>query len=96
MIEAFGSQEDAAGHLGVNQSTVSRWVNQTKQLPAEYVLQAEQLTGVSRHVLRPDIYPVENTHRFHGVDRFAGPVAAHGGRVLLRDNAEAKGKRSAA
>lgn len=28
-------------------------------MPAEYVLMAERLYGVSRHLLRPDIYPVD-------------------------------------
>jgi len=46
-----------ARDLGVPQSTMWRWINQSRQLPAEYVLRAEELYGVSRHELRPDIYP---------------------------------------
>ncbi len=41
-------------------------------MPAEFVLKAEAATGVSRHDLRPDIYPVEVPHAppaWHGLDR---------------------------
>lgn len=34
-------------------------VSQWKQVPAERVLQVERATGVSRHRLRPDLYPAE-------------------------------------
>lgn len=54
-----GSDSQMARDLDVPQSTMWRWINQTKQLPAEFVLQAERLYGVSRHFLRPDIYPIE-------------------------------------
>lgn len=46
---------------------MSRIYNSSKQLPAEYVLRAERFYGVSRHDLRPDIYP-----RDHMVDRLVG------------------------
>ncbi|WP_082825933.1 transcriptional regulator [Croceicoccus estronivorus] len=48
-----------AADFGVSQPTVWRWINQSKQLPAEKALLAEKLTGVPRHWLRPDIYPAE-------------------------------------
>ncbi|GAB7553144.1 hypothetical protein NRB_26500 [Novosphingobium sp. 11B] len=63
-----------ARDLGVTQPKVWRWINQSKQLPAEYVLLAERLYGVSRHFLRPDIYPVEMPEapsRWSGVDQRA-------------------------
>ena len=70
--DAAGSDSQLARDLGVPQPTMWRWLNQTKQLPAEYVLRAEELYGVSRHLLRPDIYPVEHDRspyaRFHAVD----------------------------
>ena len=46
-----------AEHFGVMRSTVLRW--ETRRIPAERVLALEELTGVSRHDLRPDIYPWE-------------------------------------
>lgn len=45
--------------MNVSQAAVWKWLNKACQLPAEYVLKAERLYGVSRHLLRPDIYPVD-------------------------------------
>lgn len=81
-VEKIGTQQAFADLLGVSQPRVWRWLNQSKQLPAEYVLDIEAATGVSRHDLRPDIYPREimtDRHagaRFTGVDRFAGNAVA--------------------
>ena len=55
----LGSQQALADCCGVSQPTVWRWLNQSKRLPAEYVLRVEAATGISRHLLRPDIYPFE-------------------------------------
>jgi transcriptional regulator with XRE-family HTH domain len=41
--------------LGVNKSTVLRWEN--GRVPAERLAEVEAMTGVSRHDLRPDLYP---------------------------------------
>jgi DNA-binding transcriptional regulator YdaS (Cro superfamily) len=43
--------------IGVLPSTVSLW----KQIPAEYVLAIEGVTGISRHDLRPDVFGPEFT-----------------------------------
>lgn len=86
--QAFGSQQAMADHLGVTQPTVWRWLKQSKQLPAEYVLRVEAATGVSRHHLRPDIYPVE-VHalppRFLGVDRASVRVSFNRARVSKQE-----------
>ena len=55
--ELAGGQTALAAKLGVRQSTVSNWINRDKSVPAERVLAIEAATGVSRHRLRPDIYP---------------------------------------
>lgn len=74
-VSSTGSQAAFARALEVAQPTVWRWVNQTKQLPAEYVLRTEAVTGISRHSLRPDIYPREvmvdqgQDRRLIGIDR---------------------------
>lgn len=72
----FENQEAMASAFGVTQATISRWLNQSKRLPTNYVLTAETLTGVSRHWLDPHCYPVEHgvPPRFHGVDRHAARV----------------------
>ena len=70
--DAAGSDSALARDLGVPQPTMWRWINQSKQLPAEYVLTAERLYGVSKHDLRPDIYPREAMTDQHVEDRFCG------------------------
>ena len=57
--DAAGSNSQMGRDLDIPQSTMSRIINSSRQLPAEYVLTAERLYGVSRHALRPDIYPRE-------------------------------------
>lgn len=57
-IEAAGGQEILAKHLGVPQSLISYWLNKAKRgVPAERVPAIEDITGIPRHELRPDIYP---------------------------------------
>jgi len=56
-----GSESQLGRDLGIAQSTMWRIINVRGELPAEYVLHAEELYGVSRHDLRPDIYPVEES-----------------------------------
>lgn len=43
--------------LGISREAVVQW----RRCPAERVIQVEKLTGgqVSRHQLRPDLYPLE-------------------------------------
>ncbi|OYY51953.1 MAG: hypothetical protein B7Y53_08580 [Halothiobacillus sp. 28-55-5] len=57
IVDAAGSQSKLAAALGVSSTAAWKWVQSSKRLPAEYVLTAERLYGVSRHDLRPDIYP---------------------------------------
>lgn len=102
VVEAYGSQEATGDALGVDQSTVSRWLTQSKQMPAPYVLVAERDTGVSRHDLRPDIYPVElhgSAPRWCGVDMDAAPdvmavspvrTQRNGNRINLLDTPRAR------
>ncbi|CAH1653415.1 hypothetical protein CHELA1G11_10633 [Hyphomicrobiales bacterium] len=58
--EIVGGQTALADILGVRQSTLHYWLNRSKRgVPAHYVLPIEAATygAVSRHQLRPDIYP---------------------------------------
>ncbi|MFN3456487.1 MAG: transcriptional regulator [Novosphingobium sp.] len=74
-----GSQSELARICGVSQPAVWKWLQSSKRLPAEYVLRVENATGVSRHHLRPDIYPLESrgSHpRWYGVDMASGPDVA--------------------
>lgn len=87
---AFKTEADMAMVFGVTQPTVNRWLNVQGRMPAEYVLRAEAHTGVSRHLLRPDIYPVESAPPvFTGIDRRLAPVAVAGAAVPARHSGAA-------
>lgn len=55
-VKAVGSQEKLGKGIGKSQAHVWHWLNKGR-LPAEEVLRVEEISGVSRHRLRPDIYP---------------------------------------
>jgi DNA-binding transcriptional regulator YdaS (Cro superfamily) len=54
-IQALGGFVAACDKLCVAQSTLGSW--RARGVPVRKVLVIERLTGVSRHDLRPDIYP---------------------------------------
>lgn len=56
-VRAAGSQTAFGRLIGKRQSSVREWLLTNRPLPAEFVLTVEEATGVSRHRLRPDIYP---------------------------------------
>lgn len=58
-IRKVGSQTAFGNLLGKRQSVVSGWLLRGTPLPAEHVLAIEAATGISRHDLRPDIYPID-------------------------------------
>jgi DNA-binding transcriptional regulator YdaS (Cro superfamily) len=58
-----GNQSKFAAAIGTSQQLVSYWIKKEKPLPAEYVIEAERATGISRHELRPDIYPPEGAEQ---------------------------------
>lgn len=62
-ISIAGSQAEIARVCGVSTTAVWKWVTFSKRVPAEFVLKVESRTKVSRHELRPDIYPVESRRR---------------------------------
>lgn len=55
-----GNQSKFAEAIGTSQQNISNWLRKRRPLPAEYVLKAEEVTGIARHEWRPDIYPVES------------------------------------
>lgn len=59
---AAGGQKPLADLIGTTQSQVWYWLERSKKgLPGEFVLAVERATGVSRHDLRPDLYPLESS-----------------------------------
>lgn len=55
-ISAVGGVTELARRLGVAQPSISNWT----KVPAERVLSVESVSGVSRDVLRPDLYAARN------------------------------------
>lgn len=53
--ELAGGQVGLATRLGVTPQAISQW----DKVPALRVLAVEAASGVSRHELRPDLYPLE-------------------------------------
>ena len=53
--EARGRRLSLASDLNISSSAISMW----ERVPAERVLDVERITGVSRHDLRPDLYPTQ-------------------------------------
>lgn len=70
-VKNAGTQEVFARAVGASQQRISYLLTRKKLLPAEFVLKAEANFGVSRHQLRPDIYPHDA----------AAPSPVHGGVV---------------
>jgi TorA maturation chaperone TorD/DNA-binding transcriptional regulator YdaS (Cro superfamily) len=60
-IDIVGGQTQLARLLDVKQANVWHWLNKAGRVPGEYVLAIETATGgqVTRHQLRPDLYPDE-------------------------------------
>jgi len=60
-VRHLGSQSAFAELVGRHQSTIHDWLRDGKLLPAEHVFTVEAATGIARHELRPDIYPIESS-----------------------------------
>ena len=56
-IRIAGGQTALARLIGVQQGHIWNWLNRNKKVPASMVLKIEKAVGVSKHDLRPDIYP---------------------------------------
>jgi len=51
-IKAAGGQLALADALGITQPAIAQW----SQTPVMRVLEVERITGISRYLLRPDVY----------------------------------------
>lgn len=62
-ISQAGGVTQLARLMGVSYQLVQGWRAPGRKYatPAEYVLRAEAASGVSRHRLRPDLYPLQAT-----------------------------------
>jgi DNA-binding transcriptional regulator YdaS (Cro superfamily) len=73
-VARAGSQSALARICGISQTAVWKWLQSSKRLPAEYCLAVEAATGVSKHLLRPDIYPADLSSISLLVDDASGSV----------------------
>jgi DNA-binding transcriptional regulator YdaS (Cro superfamily) len=51
-IQAAGTKYRLAKMLGISPASVQTW----KRVPVERIVEIERLTGVARHLLRPELY----------------------------------------
>jgi len=51
-IAATGSISELARSLGITRAAISQW----HRVPTERIIQVEHATGISREILRPDMY----------------------------------------
>lgn len=57
-VKIAGSQTALAAKIGRTQGHISKWL-QRDFIPPDAVLAIERATGIPRHELRPDLYPIE-------------------------------------
>lgn len=57
--DRVGGISELARRLGITHPALYHW----PRVPANRVLQIEKLTGISRHDMRPDIYPREDSKK---------------------------------
>ena len=56
-IERAGGLTKLAASLSITKQAVAQW----DEVPPLRVLEVERASGVSRHELRPDLYPLESS-----------------------------------
>lgn len=59
-VSIVGSQDKMATVCGKQQPAISKRIKANKPAEPEEVLPIEAATGISRHDLRPDLYPRES------------------------------------
>jgi DNA-binding transcriptional regulator YdaS (Cro superfamily) len=60
VIERAGGVSKLAAHLGLWPSAMASW-KKHKQIPAQHCRAIAELTGISVHVMRPDIFGDKTT-----------------------------------
>jgi TorA maturation chaperone TorD len=77
-IRAAGGVTELARRIGISQPSVSNW----SRIPAERVLSVEAITGVTRDVLRPDLY--SGSHAVENIEAARAQEYALLATLLLR------------
>lgn len=71
-VKVAGRQVAFARLIGKTQSAVSKRLSSGQPCWPEDVLKVEEATGISRHDLRPDIYPRDDSPAVASADRVEG------------------------
>jgi len=79
-IHAVGGVSELARQIGISQPSVSNW----NRIPAERVLSVEAVTGVSRAILRPDLYRENMANDVDDIDAARAQEYALLATLLLR------------
>lgn len=74
-VKIAGSQTAFAGHVGCTPANISQLLGKRAVLSSRFVLAAERHTGISRHDLRPDLYPREESASHGSGDPVEGLAA---------------------
>jgi hypothetical protein len=56
IVKSAGGQSALARRLHIRPQSIQSWIGYGR-VPAERVLEVEDVTGVPRYVIRPDLYP---------------------------------------
>jgi DNA-binding transcriptional regulator YdaS (Cro superfamily) len=56
-VQDAGGYQKLGEELGVTKQLVWSWVNVAKQIPATWVTQFSDITGIPRYKIRPDVFP---------------------------------------
>jgi DNA-binding transcriptional regulator YdaS (Cro superfamily) len=56
IISTYGGGAALARRIGVSRNAIWQWRDKGR-IPAERVLDLENITGIPRHEIRPDLYP---------------------------------------
>lgn len=84
-IKVAGSVSELARRIGISQPSLSSW----DRVPAERVLSVESATGISRTVLRPDLFTAAPAAEVDGIDAARAQEYALLSALLIRaPNAE--------
>jgi len=59
VLKEHGGPAGLGAKLSISKQAVGKWT----QVPVDRVLDIENITGVSRHDLRPDIYPLDDKYK---------------------------------
>lgn len=79
-IRAAGGVTELARRIGISQPSISNWT----RVPAERVLSVEAATGISRTILRPDLYVEFDMNDIDEIDLARAQEYALLGSLLLR------------